>query len=127
MVRVEGERLRDEPRKVVPSTSAQGNRSFATEMVRVRRPLFRRPAPGTTCGRSVELRQRGEGHEQLDRPRNAWSPSDESALLKLDNHPMDGGRSDPKEPLHVGLRGRASVELQIGVDEREVLPLLARK
>jgi len=92
-----------------------------------RRPLFRRPAPGTTCGRSVELRQRGEGHEQLDRPRNAWSPSDESALLKLDNHPMDGGRSDPKEPLHVGLRGRASVELQIGVDEREVLPLLARK
>jgi hypothetical protein len=31
--------------------------------------------------------------------------TDQSELLKLDDHPMDGGRRDSAEGLHVGLGG----------------------
>lgn len=36
---------------------------------------------------------------------------------------MDGGRGDAEEGLHVGLRGRPTVQDRVGVDEGEVLAL----
>jgi hypothetical protein len=50
--------------------------------------------------------------------------ADESVSLKRDDHLMDRGRADLKMALHVGLGGRASEHVRVGVDESQVLALL---
>ena len=55
---------------------------------------------------------------------NAGLTADESVLLKRDDHLMDRGRADLKMALHVGLGGRASEHVRVGVDESQVLALL---
>lgn len=44
--------------------------------------------------------------------------------MERDNHLMDRGWRNPKIPLHIGLRRRATVDLRVEVDERQVLTLL---
>ena len=46
------------------------------------------------------------------------------AFSSCQHHLMDGRRRDAEEAHHVRLRRRASVHQGIGVDERQILPLL---
>ncbi len=62
-------------------------------------------------------------HQQLDASGLACAASDEPSAFKLQHHAMDGGRRGAEVALHVGLRGRAPVELGVGVDEGQVLAL----
>jgi hypothetical protein len=70
--------------------------------------------------------EQGEGgcrDEQLDGSRDPGSSADELATLKLQDHLVDRRRSYPEEGLHVGLRGRPTVEDRVGIDEGKVLAL----
>lgn len=53
----------------------------------------------------------------------SWSAAQESAAFQCEHHLVNGGRGDGEEPLHVGLSGRAGVDLRIGMNERKILPL----
>jgi hypothetical protein len=52
--------------------------------------------------------------------------ADELAALKLEDHVVRGRRRHPEEGLDVRLSGRSPVDRGVGVDERQVLPLLVR-
>ena len=47
----------------------------------------------------------------------------QSPALQVEHHLVNGRRGDGEEPLHVGLSRRASVDLRIGVNERQILSL----
>lgn len=63
------------------------------------------------------------GYEQLNASRLAWSATNQSEALELDDHAMNGWRRDTEEGLHVGFGWRPTIEQGVGVDEGEVLPL----
>jgi hypothetical protein len=48
----------------------------------------------------------------------------EAASFEGDDHLMHGGRGNLEVALHVGLGGRASEHVSVGVDEGQVLALL---
>ena len=47
----------------------------------------------------------------------------ETALLELEHHPMHGGGRHAEEALQVGFGWWAPVDLRVGVEEGQVLPL----
>jgi len=47
----------------------------------------------------------------------------EAASLQGEDHLVNARRGDGKEALQVGLGGRASIDLRVGMDERQVLSL----
>ena len=73
---------------------------------------------------STEYRQGFRYHEQFDGACCSGCTPDEIVAFELQHHAMHGGRCDLEEPLHVGLRRRAAMDLGVGVDERQVLALL---
>jgi hypothetical protein len=66
-------------------------------------------------------------HEHLDTAWSAGLTSDQACTLQRQNHLMDGRRSDAEAALDVGLGGWRQVHAGVGVDERQVLPLLGCK
>lgn len=68
-----------------------------------------------------------DGQTQLDASGLPWGAPNQSQLLEFDDHPMDGGRGDSEESLHVGLGGRTPIDEGVGVDEGEILALLLRE
>ena len=65
--------------------------------------------------------------DQFDASGCAGSSLDEAGAFKGEDHLVDGGRGDAEEAPHVGFGGRAGIDAGIGVDERQVLPLLGRE
>ncbi len=61
--------------------------------------------------------QKFRSQEQFDAAGLSGAAPDEPSAFKLKHHSVDGGRSGAEVALHVGHRGRAPVELGIGVDE----------
>ena len=55
---------------------------------------------------------------------DAGLASDEAVSFEGDDHLMDRRRADAEVALHVGLGGRASEHVRVGVDEGQVLALL---
>ena len=47
----------------------------------------------------------------------------QSPALRVEHHLVNGRRGNCKEPLHIGLSRRASIDLRIGVNERQILSL----
>ena len=47
----------------------------------------------------------------------------EPPSLQGEDHMVNARRGDGKETLQVGLGGRASIDLRVGMDEGQVLPL----
>src|SRR5882762_11674475 len=72
----------------------------------------------------LEARDFLVGYAQLDTSRLAWSTTNQSELLKLHDHTMDGRRSDSEKGLHVGFGWRPAIDQSVVVDKGEVLPLL---
>jgi len=60
----------------------------------------------------------------LDASGDAGLTSNEAILFERHDHLMDRGRADLKVALHIGLGGRASEDVRVGVDESQVLALL---
>ena len=60
----------------------------------------------------------------MDASGDAGLTADEAISFERHDHLVDRGRADLKVALHVGLGGRASEHVRIGVDEGEVLALL---
>jgi hypothetical protein len=52
---------------------------------------------------------------------------DEACALEGENHLMDRGRGDAEVPLHVGFGGWPAIDARVGVDEGQILALLAVK
>ena len=50
--------------------------------------------------------------------------ANEAVSFERHDHLVDRGRADLKVALHVGLGGRATEHVRVGVDEGQVLPLL---
>lgn len=73
---------------------------------------------------SAKTRDLVDCEQHLDTSSHAWATSNEAAGLQLDNHTMDARGRDAEEGLHVGLGRGSAVQEIVGVDEREVLPLL---
>src|SRR6266478_1827809 len=63
-------------------------------------------------------------NEDLDASGDAWLPANEAISFERYDHLMDRGRADLKVALHVGLGGRASEHVRVGIDEGQVLALL---
>ena len=63
-------------------------------------------------------------HEDLDASGDAGLTADEAISFERHDHLVDRRRADLKVALHVGLGGRASEHVRIGVDEGQVLALL---
>ena len=55
------------------------------------------------------------------------TPADQPVLLESQDHLMDRWRGDPKIRLHVGFCGRPPVDLGVGGDKGQVLPLELRE
>lgn len=60
----------------------------------------------------------------MDASSDAWLAPDEAVSFEGDDHLVHRGRGDLKVALHVGLGGRASEHVRVGVDEGQVLALL---
>ena len=82
---------------------------------------------GTVGTRSSEDGQEVWREEELEGTRNSGLTTDETALLKLEDHPVDGGWGDLEEALHVGFGGGTTVDLRVRVDESQVLALKGRE
>jgi hypothetical protein len=63
----------------------------------------------------------------LDAPRDARLSSNQSAALQGEHHLMDRRRRDAEAALHVGFGRRSTQHERVGMDEREILPLLVRE
>ena len=61
---------------------------------------------------------------QDDASGDAWLAADEALAFESQDHLMDRRRGDAEVALHVGLGGRSSDHLGIGVDEGQVVALL---
>ena len=64
------------------------------------------------------------GNENLDASGDAGLTADEAISLEGDDHLVDRGRADLKVALHIGLGGRASEHMRVGVNEGQVVALL---
>jgi len=73
----------------------------------------------------LEGRQNFRVDEETDAAWAACLSGDESFALGGEHHLMDGRRSDGEEALDVGLGGRPSEGERIGMNEGQVLALLA--
>ena len=62
--------------------------------------------------------------KDLDASGDAGLTADQTISFERHDHLVDRGRTDLKVALHVGLGGRASEHMRIGVDESQVLTLL---
>ena len=63
-------------------------------------------------------------NEDLDASGYAGLTPDQAISFERHHHLMDRGRTDLEMALHVGLGGRASEHVRVGVDEGQVLALL---
>jgi hypothetical protein len=63
--------------------------------------------------------------EQLDASRDAWLASDQFPSFERQHHLVDGRRADCEEALHVGFGGRAPHHQSVGMNEGQILTLLA--
>ena len=63
-------------------------------------------------------------NEDLDASCDAWLTPNQAISFERDDHLMHRGWADLKVALHIGLGGRASEHVRIGVDESQVLALL---
>jgi hypothetical protein len=75
----------------------------------------------------VKDRQALRWDEQPDAAGGTGGALDEAGAFEGKDHLMDGGRGDAEEALQVGLGGWSGMDAGIGVDERQVLPLLGRE
>ncbi len=71
----------------------------------------------------MEGRQVTPRNQHLDRPSLARSPSDEVPALEREDHVVHRRRRDIEVPLEVRFGRRAPVDLRVGRNERQVLPL----
>jgi hypothetical protein len=60
----------------------------------------------------------------VDATGDAWLTSNEAISFERDDHLVDRGRADLKVALHIGLGGRVSEHVPVGVDESQILALL---
>lgn len=74
----------------------------------------------------LEKRQISRRNEQLDGACGSGGATYELAAFELEHHVVHRGRSHPEEGLDVGLRWGSPIDRGVGVDERQVLPLLVR-
>ena len=65
--------------------------------------------------------------QQLDGSGLAGRSRNEPPCFECQDHLMYGWRRNSKVPLHLGLRGRASVDFAVIMDEGQVLALFIRK
>lgn len=63
-------------------------------------------------------------HEDLDASGDAGLTANEAISFERHDHLVDRRRGDLKVALHVGLGGRASEHVLVGVDESQILTLL---
>ncbi len=63
--------------------------------------------------------------EQLDASRDAWLASDQFPSFERQHHLVDGRRADCEEALHVGFGGRSPHQQSVGMNEGQILTLLA--
>ena len=63
------------------------------------------------------------GDENFETAGLSGGAAKQSPAFQAEHHLVDGWRSNCKEPLHVGLSRRASIDLRIGVNERQILSL----
>ena len=66
-------------------------------------------------------------NEQLDAAGDAWLLCNEAGAFERQYHLVDRRRADPKILLHVGFRGRPTVQARVEVDKCQVLALLRRE
>ena len=59
----------------------------------------------------------------MDASGDAGLTPNEAISFERHDHLVDRGRADLKVALHIGLGGRASEHVRVGVDERQVLSL----
>lgn len=64
------------------------------------------------------------GNEEFDASGEAWLSADESGVVEVNDHLVDGGRADTKMALHVGFGRGLSEHMRINVDEGQILTLL---
>ena len=60
-------------------------------------------------------------NEDLDASGDAWLAANEAVSFERHDHLVDRGRADLKVALHIGLGGRVSKHVRVGVDESQVL------
>ena len=73
--------------------------------------------------RLLEHRQQLGRKKHCDAPRNPGLARDKAFAFESENHFVHARRGDFEEALHIGLGGRAAVELRVGINEGKVLPL----
>jgi hypothetical protein len=77
--------------------------------------------------RSFELGYQCWRDKELNRSWDAGLTANEPKALEFYDHAVDRWRRHPEEELHVSFRRGAPVEFDVGVDEGEILALLARE
>ena len=82
---------------------------------------------GRVGSRSVEGRYHCWRDEKLDGSWDAGLTANEPQALEFDDHAVDRRRRHPEEELHVSFGGGTPIEFDVGVDEGEILALLARE
>ena len=60
----------------------------------------------------------------MDASGDAGLTANEAVSFERHDHLVDRGRADLKVALHIGLRGWASEDVRVGVDEGQLLTLL---
>jgi hypothetical protein len=65
--------------------------------------------------------------KEADASSAARFAANETKALEGEHHLVYGRRGDRKEALHIGLGGRPSNDERVGMDEGQVLALLARE
>ncbi len=75
-------------------------------------------------GGSSQDRKVFGSNEELDAPWLAWLALDEARSFEGENHLMNRRWRDLEVSLHVGLGGWPPHDAGVGVNEREILPLL---
>jgi len=66
-------------------------------------------------------------HQQLDASRDTWLAPDQPLAFEREQHLMDGRRRDAEVALQVSLGWRPAEYQRVGMDKRQVLPLLRRE
>ena len=72
------------------------------------------------------LSQGGEvlwGDEHFETARLSRRAAQQAPALQAEQHLVNTRRGDGKEPLQVGLRRWTPIDLRVGMNERQVLPL----